>query len=90
MPHGREKDSDAGLVIPDVNSLGTHFDHPDHIACLIEIVESRAGQIKLISEDENKVHILRDAMTAVIALIVEHVRETGRRHACSFVMAIRR
>ena len=45
------------------------------------------GQIKLISKDENKIHILKDAMTAATALIVEHVRETGRRHAYSGVVA---
>ena len=74
VPHGGKKDCDAGLVIP------------DDIAGPVEAVEGRTGQIKLISKDENKIHVHRDAMTAATALIVEHVRETGRRHACSIVL----
>ncbi len=86
VPHGGKKDCDAGLVIPDVHGLRMHFRHPDDIAGPVEAVEGRTGQIKLISKDENKIHILRDAMTAATALIVEHVRETGRRHAYSDVV----
>jgi hypothetical protein len=69
VPHARQKQGDAGLVVPDLAGLAVGLDHQKPVLCRVKTIERGVVPAKLVAQNQNQVSGHVGALAVVVVFL---------------------